>query len=126
MKNKWASFALPNEKSILDEKVALGSISKQQELDQLTQLSSEEYNIEYQSLAAEAANDNLSVVEKQKVYDQIAILYQKHQNDLAAIDRKAVQDQSHQYDAMFKSIQAGPPTKWSTASCRARRPGSRP
>jgi hypothetical protein len=103
-KEQMGRLEVANRKTILDEKVALGEISKKQEYEQLQQLALDEYNTEWKALVDATQIDGLTVVEKQKLYDQLALLHQKYENQKELLTRKALDDEKKQYDQVFQGI----------------------
>jgi len=100
-------IGLQSQKDTLQAEVATHQISKQQELDAETQFANEEYNLNYAALQQELAIDDQTVAQKQKVYDQIKILYAKHMEDLNKIATQGAAAQEKPYDSFFKSITSG-------------------
>src|SRR5262249_22703985 len=97
-------LSIANEKTILDEKVALGEITNKEKYDQLNKLLDDEYNLENEALLKESQLSGLSVVDQQKIDDQMLLLHQKYLNQKDALTRKSVEDEKKQYDQVFQGI----------------------
>jgi hypothetical protein len=97
-------LSLANEKTILDEKVTLGEITNKQRYAQLQKLALDEYNLENEALLKESRLGGLSVVDKQKVDDQMLLLHQKYLNQKDALTRKSLADEKKQFDQVFQGI----------------------
>lgn len=97
-------LSIADRKSVLDEKVALGEISKAQEFAQLQKLADDEYALERDALTRESGIDGLSAVEKQKVDDQLLLLHQKYLNQKDALTRQSLAAEKQQYDQVFQGI----------------------
>lgn len=103
-KEQMGKLEIANRKTVLDEKVALGEISKKQENEQLQQLAQDEYNTEWKALVDATQVDGLTIVEKQKLYDQLALLHDKYINQKETLTRKSLDDEKKQYDQVFQGI----------------------
>lgn len=98
------SIQFQQERDLLQARVDSGEISKQQEIAQLQQLADQEYNISYQGYLNELQNDNLTLQDKQKVYDQIQILYAKHQQEMASLSAQSAAAEKQQWTAVSNTI----------------------
>lgn len=103
-KQQMGQLEVANRKTILDEKVALGEISKKQEYDQLQKLLDQEYTLEANALQKASQLDGLTVVEKQKLDDQMLLLHHKYLNQKDALTRKSSDDERKQFDQVFQGI----------------------
>lgn len=103
-KQQMGKQELQNKKDVLAAGVAAGTISKQQEIDALKDLANQEYEIEHNALMAETQINGQTVVEKQKLYDQIQLLYAKHQGEMSKLNLQSVQAQQAQYKQLTDTI----------------------
>lgn len=101
---QMGKLEIANRKTVLDEKVALGEISKKEEYAQLQKLADDEYALEQKALVDASQVENLTVVQKQKIDDQMLLLHQKYLNQKDALTRKSLDDEKKQYDQVFQGI----------------------
>ncbi len=101
---QMGKLEIANRKSVLDEKVAMGEISKKEEYDQLQKLLDDEYALEAGAIQQALQLDGLTVVEKQKLDDQLLLLHQKYLNDKEAMTRKSLDEDKKQFDQVFQGI----------------------
>jgi hypothetical protein len=64
----------------------------------------QEYALESASLQRASQLDGLTVVEKQKIDDQMLLLHQKYLNQKDNLSRKSLDDEKKQYDQVFQGI----------------------
>ena len=105
--DELGKISLQNKKDLLAAGVAEGKISKEQEVAQLKDLSEQEYAIDKKALDDEAEIDGLSVVQKQKIYDQLLILKAKHEADMNKLTLQGVQAQNAEYQQLFTTFNNG-------------------
>ena len=97
-------IGLQTKKDALAEEVAQGKISKEQEIQQLKELADEDFKIDDDMLQHELANGNLSVVQKQRILDQISVLTAKHAADEEKLNLQLVTAQQKQWQDLEKTI----------------------
>jgi len=95
-----------NKKGLLDAELSVGLITKQQQLTQLRDLANQEYQLDQETLLKYKQNKNLTVVETNKVNNQLKLLEQKHANDIQQINRQSVLAQMADFQKLFSTIKS--------------------
>lgn len=103
-KEAMGRLEIANRKSVLDQEVAMGEISKSEEFAQLQKLNDGEYALERKALEEASQIDGLTVVERQKIADQMLLLHQKYLNQREQLTRQALDAEKKQYDQIFQGI----------------------
>ena len=98
---------LQTKKDELAAEVAAGKISKEQELSGLKELADQEYKIDQDALNAELNINGLTVVQKQKLNDQLLILEAKHNADVQRLHLQAVQARQAELHQYFDTFNTG-------------------
>lgn len=97
-------LAIADARSVLDHKVALGAVSNRQKFEQLQKLALDEYTLESEALLRESRLAGLSVVEKQKVDDQMLLLHRKYLNQKDALTRQSALAERQQFAQVFQGM----------------------
>jgi hypothetical protein len=108
--NQLEKIKLQTKKDALDAGVAAGEITKTQEIEQLRQLANEAYKFEQDTLNHQIQNGNLTVVQRQKIKDELLVLEAKHNQDLAKLNLQAVQAQNAQWKTLETTIKSSTDT----------------
>ena len=90
-KRELARIDLNVQKQVLSEKVAAGRMSKEEELRELIKLRQAEAAIDKAAVLEQLKNDELTLVQRKKLNDQLVLLDKKAGVDVAALDRQIVQ-----------------------------------
>ena len=98
--SEMQNVELQNERDAIQLKYDLGIISDEQRLDALRKLLDQEYQLQLKALQDKLALDNLSVLERQKTLDAMAVLEAKHDNDL----RRNAGDLARYQQQIWKSL----------------------
>lgn len=88
----------------LDTEVNLGRMSETKKLQMLRQYEQQSYEIDRDALLRSAELDGLTVAQKQRLYNQLRILKQKHENQMQEINRKSAEAQRAKYEQVADAI----------------------
>lgn len=106
-KQQLGKIELENTKEVLDAEVEAGRITVQQEIEMLRKKVDEQYKLDLQVLENQKKTDGLSVVEQQKIYDQILILKKRHDQQMNKLTAESVKADRTQFNQLFASFNQG-------------------
>ena len=92
-----SKIALATKKDHLAAEVAAGRISKTEEIQQLHEFATEEYNLDMAALNKEMQVNGISTVQKQKMLDAQLILTAKHKQDEAKLTAQVFEAEKAKY-----------------------------
>lgn len=81
----------------LDTEVNLGHMTEAKKLQMLRQYEQQSYEIDRTALIKSAELEGLTVAQKQRLYNQLRVLKQKHENQMQEINRKSAELQAAKY-----------------------------
>lgn len=91
----------------LQQQLALGNITRRQEVQAEIQFANQEFQIKQQTLQREMALNQLDLVGQQKLKNEELKLEQKHAADVQKILNKEVLEEHKVWDNLFKQVQTG-------------------
>lgn len=106
-KNQLGKIGLQNKRDVLAAEVALGRITKNEEIAQLRDYAEQEYQIDLQALKAKEKIAGQTTLELKKTQAQELVLAAKHNQDLARLDLQAIQAKKAQYHELFATLNSG-------------------
>jgi Prophage tail length tape measure protein len=102
---------LGEKKDLLQAEVDAGKLSKAQEIAALKDFTNQEYALSSQALQEELNLSGLSIVERQRVNNEILTLQAQHERDMAALDlqaaaaqQAAIKKTQEEYKSFFDTI----------------------
>ena len=101
-----ARIQLESKREDLDQEVALGTITMEKKYQLLQDYANEEHRLEVQALNDQIKTDGLSLLEKQKIKNQLLALEQKHALDVKKISNASVQEQMKSYSQIFSTLRS--------------------
>ena len=101
-----SKISTESRKQDLEAQLAAGMITKQEELAQLKTLLDQENAMQLAALRQQLQTKGLTVVETQKINDQIKILEAKHEAEVTQIKRQSVAAQMAEYSKIFGAIRS--------------------